>query len=61
MKTYVKPTVDVVELSVKENIAVLPAGINYTTGTYTPTAGGQAYAETVYDLTTASNSVLGKA
>lgn len=37
MKTYVKPTVEVVELSVKENMAALPSAIKIvdtTTGTY---------------------------
>ncbi len=50
MKTYVKPTVDVVELSVKENMAALPGVL---TGNETINFGG-AYGEivtTVYDLT----------
>ncbi len=37
MKTYVKPTVEVVELSVKENMAALPSGITVQSidqGTY---------------------------
>ena len=55
MKTYVKPTVDVVELSVKENIAVLPQGVSQTSvagvvGTY------NEIATTVYDLTANASS-----
>ena len=51
MKTYVKPTVDVVELSVRENMAALPAPV---TGTQATLNLGGAYGEvtaTVYDLT----------
>lgn len=55
MKTYVKPTVDVVELSVKENMAALPSGIDQSTNA-TYTYGGTSYTATVYDLTTANNS-----
>lgn len=55
MKTYVKPTVDVVELSVKENMAALPSGVSQSTvagvtGTY------NEIATTVYDLTAANTS-----
>lgn len=58
MKTYVKPTVDVVELSVKENIAVLPSAINGSVSASGFISGTQTYVETVYDLTTANASVL---
>ena len=56
MKTYVKPTVDVVELSVKENMAALPTGVTGTPGTPI-TYAGKAVETTVYDLTKASASV----
>ncbi|MBR2404777.1 MAG: hypothetical protein IKA95_03890 [Clostridia bacterium] len=62
MKTYVKPTVDVVELSVKENIAVLPTPV--TGGTLSSTYyanGSQNYVETVYDLTKTSSSAINNA
>lgn len=55
MKTYVKPTVDVVELSVKENMAALPTGVSTTTAAYT-TGTYNGVATTVYDLTTAATS-----
>ena len=60
MKTYVKPTVDVVELSVKENMAALPTAVsgNGTTGSYT--YGSSNVTTTVYDLATASTSVQGQ-
>ncbi|MBQ4527658.1 MAG: hypothetical protein II998_06275 [Clostridia bacterium] len=57
MKKYVKPTIDVVELSVKENMAALPAGISKTvvagdsTGT---TENGVPL--TVYNLTAVTTS-----
>ena len=56
MKTYVKPTVDVVELSVKENMAALPDAVK---GEVSFTYGGATYNDytaTVYDLTTAATS-----
>ena len=55
MKTYVKPTVDVVELSVKENMAALPTGVNQTINM------GATYGDvetTVYDLTAVATSDL---
>jgi len=55
MKTYVKPTVDVVELSVKENMAALPTGVSGTTSTLNYATYGDV-ATTVYDLTKASAS-----
>ena len=56
MKTYVKPTVDVVELSVKENMAALPSGIaDSVQGTYSYGSNENLVA-TVYDLTTANTS-----
>ena len=56
MKTYVKPTVDVVELSVKENMAALPTGV---TGSIQGSIsfGESVMQTTVYDLTKASASV----
>ena len=49
MKIYVKPAVDVVELSVKENMAALPkAAQSKSTGTYT--YNSQQVATVVYDL-----------
>ena len=56
MKTYVKPTVDVVELSVKENMAALPSAVGTATGSGSYQYGGAAIATTVYDLTVASTS-----
>ena len=50
MKTYVKPTVDVVELSVKENMAALPSGIKTETTNLSIGAYGDVVT-TVYDLT----------
>ncbi len=55
MKTYVKPTVDVVELSVKENMAALPQGVNQVIDM------GATYGSvetTVYDLTAVATSDL---
>lgn len=55
MKTYVKPIIDVVELSVKENIAKLPTAIAPTTGgTYT--YGDTSVPLTVYNLATVKTS-----
>lgn len=55
MKTYVKPIIDVVELSVKENIAALPTAIaNATTGTYN--YGGTEVPMTVYNLASVKTS-----
>ena len=56
MKTYVKPTVDVVELSVKENMAALPTGVTTATGGVAGVYGNDNIATTVYDLTKASAS-----
>ena len=58
MKNYVKPTVDVVELSVRENMANLPDGVS---GVSQSLNLGGAYGEvmtTVYDLTATSISNL---
>lgn len=56
MKTYVKPTVDVVELSVKENMAALPSAVDGgKSGTLSYGTNSQI-AATVYDLTTAATS-----
>lgn len=57
MKTYVKPTVDVVELSVKENMASgLPTALEQPNSF---TVGSTTYGDvitTVYDLTATSIS-----
>ena len=57
MKTYVKPIIDVVELSVKENMAALPAGISKTAvagdATGTTDAGVPL---TVYNLASVTKS-----
>ena len=58
MKTYVKPTVDVVELSVRENMANLPAGVSGVSQTLN--LGGE-YGDvvaTVYNLTETTLSNL---
>lgn len=51
MKLYVKPSVDVVELSVKETIADLPAGV-----TTTETIDGKQMTLTTYNLVAAETS-----
>lgn len=56
MKMYVKPTVDVVELSVKESMAALPAGVSGTTTTLTNVGTYGDVVTTVYDLTAVSAS-----
>ena len=56
MKTYVKPTVDVVELSVKENMANgLPGGLQSSQGVTVNSTYGEVIT-TVYDLTSVSVS-----
>ena len=57
MKTYIKPTVDVVELSVKENMAALPSGVQEGNNITITGAYGDVIT-TVYDLTTESVSQL---
>ncbi len=56
MKQYIKPTVDVVELAVKENIADLPAAlVNVQSG---QTVGGfENVVLTTYNLAAASTSI----
>jgi len=57
MKKYVKPTIDVVELSVKENMAALPAGISQTAATdVTETTTDAGIPLTVYNLTAVKTS-----
>ena len=51
MKTYVKPTVDVVELSVKENMAALPGVLTGNETINFGSAYGGEIVTTVYDLT----------
>ncbi len=53
MKQYVKPTVDVVELAVKENIAALPAALS---SVQEVTIGNQAVTLTTYNLAAQSTS-----
>lgn len=60
MKMYTKPTVDVVELSVKETMADLPKAVP---GTYYGSVGGTdysatGYVSTVYDLTATNTSAV---
>ena len=56
MKQYTKPTVNVVELSVKENIAALPNAIkNSATVTAENTSAGTVIL-TTYNLAAASTS-----
>lgn len=57
MKQYTKPMLDVVELSVKENIAALPTAVagNATTDTYTM-ADNTKVNMNVYNLATLSTS-----
>lgn len=58
MKQYTKPMLDVVELSVKENIAALPTAVagNATQGTYT--MGDTRVNMNVYNLATLSTSSI---
>lgn len=51
MKLYVKPSVDVVELSVKETIADLPKGV-----VTTETINGQEMKLTTYNLAAVETS-----
>lgn len=57
MKQYTKPMLDVVELSVKENIAALPTAVagNATQGTYTM-ADNTKVSMNIYNLATLSKS-----
>lgn len=55
MKTYVKPIIDVVELSVRENIAKLPTAITGTTGV-NYSFGGSEVPMTVYNLANVKTS-----
>ena len=57
MKNYVKPELNVVELSVKETMADLPAGIQTTvTGEYKGEVDGTDIPLTVYNLTSLNTS-----
>lgn len=58
MKQYVKPTATVVELSVKENIAALPAAIG-TTNVEITSGSTQSVILTTYNLAAASTSEAG--
>ena len=60
MKNYVRPTVDVVELSVKENMAALPSSIAPVAGTTgTVNVDGTDYTATVYNLVATAESAEG--
>ena len=52
MKLYVKPSVDVVELSVKETIADLPVGVTVET----KNINGQSMTLTTYNLAAVETS-----
>lgn len=58
MKSYIKPELNVVELSVKENMAALPAGIQTPTATesYQYEGTGTEVPLTVYNLTLLNTS-----
>lgn len=53
MKQYIKPTVNVVELSVRENIAALP---NALVGVTQTQVSGQTVTLTTYNLATQNTS-----
>ncbi len=55
MKQYIKPTAEVVELSVKENIAALPKALDYTT-VQKATIGSKNVYLTTYNLAALRNS-----
>lgn len=57
MKQYIKPTAKVVELSVKENIAALPAALSSVNVTK-ETIGNQNVILTTYNLAATSTSEL---
>ena len=50
MKKYIKPTVEVVELSVKESIAALKTKKDFTSGSFTLTEGSKNINTTIVDL-----------
>lgn len=57
MKHYTKPMLDVVELSVKENIAALPTAVSGGTATTVDTLNGvNNVALTTYNLATVQTS-----
>lgn len=55
MKQYIKPTAEVVELSVKENIAALPKALDYTT-VQKATIGSKNVYLTTYNLASQQTS-----
>lgn len=55
MKQYIKPSVDVVELSVKENIADMPNALKGIVST--ETVNGQSVTLTTYNLAASSTSI----
>ena len=58
MKNYVKPEINVVELSVKETMAALPQGITTTTIQGDSTGVHGEVPLTVYDLTSLNTSQI---
>lgn len=61
MKQYTKPTVSVVELSVKESIAALPVAIRNTMTTSVESTSSGNVILTTYNLAAASTSELNNA
>lgn len=59
MKQYNKPSINVVELSVRENIAALPLGASVSTTNVTIDSASKSVALTTYNLAaTAGDSVV---
>ena len=58
MKQYTKPTATIVELSVKENLAALPAAISSTNIVDAATSSSQSVILTTYNLAAASTSEI---
>ena len=54
MKKYVKPSIDIVDLKVKENIAALPQGLQPTVDTIE--YGGNQMTLTTYNLAAVTTS-----
>lgn len=54
MKKYIKPSIDVVDLKVKENIAALPQGLEPEVGTYNHE--GNEMTLTTYNLAAVTTS-----
>lgn len=56
MKQYIKPTVEVVELAVRENIAALPAALSVTSESVTIGSASETVILTTYNLAAAQTS-----